>query len=662
MQKNRKAKMLKSITNLYQKSRLTLIILPVISFVAAGEVTLPKLIGDGMVLQRESTVKIWGWSGENEKIIVSFIDSVYEIRANYSGEWEIMFSDLKAGGPYTMNINAGNKITINDILIGDVWICSGQSNMELNMERVSPVYESEIANCENPYIRYFEVPKKYNFNEPQKDMVNGQWISASPFNILKFSAVSYFFALELYKKYKVPVGLINASLGGSPAEAWLSEDALKAFPAHYQEAQRFKDTSLINKIETQDKTRFGAWYSKLRQNDAGYKNPDQPWYMPELNTSDWPEMNIPGYWADHQTGNINGVVWFRKDVQVPATMVGNPAKLLLGRIVDADSVFINGVFVGTTGYQYPPRRYNIPSGLLKKGVNTIVVRVISNIGKGGFITDKEYILEAEGQEIDLKGNWKYQVGAIMDPLESQTFIRWKPLGLYNAMIAPLVKYSIKGVIWYQGESNTGRPKEYLTLFPALINDWRDKWQQGSFPFIYVQLPNFMEATEQPSESNWALFREAQLMALSLPNTGMAVAIDIGEWNDIHPLNKKDVGYRLALASQKVAYNDDEVVYSGPMFQSMNIVGNKVIITFSNTGSGLNAKGEAELKHFAIAGPDKKFIWANAKIENNKVLVWSDTIRNPVAVRYAWADNPRGANLYNKEGLPASPFRTDKWTD
>ena len=643
-----------------QKSRLTLILYLVFTLTATSQMSLPKLISDGMVLQRDADVKIWGWAEANEHITVSFNESVYETIADDTGYWKVKLSKLKAGGPYTMTINGRNTIVINDILIGDVWVCSGQSNMELSMKRVSPLYETEIANSYNPYIRYYEVPKKYNFNTPKKDIIGGKWISASPDNIIKFSAVSYFFALELYKKNKIPIGIINASLGGSPAEAWISEDALKAFPDHYNEAQRFKDTSLIRKIITRDKIRFDTWYSKLGESDAGYKDPNVPWHNPDLSTSDWPIMKVPGYWSDEEIGDVNGVVWFRKNIQVPASMTGKPVKLILGRIVDADSVFINGVFVGATSYQYPPRRYDIPSGLLKEGKNTIVVRIISNTGKGGFVLDKPYMLVAGEQIIDLKGDWQYKLGAKMEPLQSQTFIRWKPVGLYNAMISPLINYSVKGIIWYQGESNAGRPKEYTDLFPTLINDWREKWQQGNFPFIYVQLPNFMEPREQPSESNWALMREAQLKALSLPNTGMAVAIDIGEWNDVHPLNKKDVGYRLALAAQKVAYNDNDVVYSGPIFQSMEIKENKIILTFSNAGSGLEVKGGGELKCFSIAGSDRKFIWATAKVKNDKVIVWNDKIQNPVAVRYAWADNPEGANLYNKENLPASPFRTDDW--
>jgi sialate O-acetylesterase len=339
-------------------------------------------------------------------------------------------------------------------------------------------------------------------------------------------------------------------------------------------------------------------------------------------------------------------------------MIGKPARLLLGRVVDSDRTYVNGKFVGSVSYQYPPRKYDVPRSLLKKGKNIIVVRVINNIGRGGFILDKPYQLLMAGQTIDLKGTWQYKLGAVMDPLPPKTFIEWRPLGLYNGMIAPLLNYTIKGVIWYQGESNTARPLEYQRLFPAVITDWREKWNQGDFPFLYVQLANFMEVKNQPTESNWAELREAQLKTLDVPNTGMAVAIDIGEWNDIHPLNKADVGKRLALAALKVAYGDKEVVYSGPIYQSMRINDNKIILTFTHIGSGLVIQEGSELNHFAIAGADKKFVWAKAKIKGNKIIVWNDKITNPVAVRYAWADNPDSANLYNKEGLPASPFRTD----
>jgi sialate O-acetylesterase len=545
-------------------------------------------------------------------------------------------------------------------MIGDVWICSGQSNMELTMERASPLYGDEITASENPYIRSFEVPDRYNFQTPQKDLSSGQWKKANPENVLSFSAVSYFFGKELYDKYKVPVGLINSALGGSPAEAWISEEGLKEFPTYYNEAQRFKDHSLIQQIQNEDSIRINEWYSRSRRNDAGYKNPGKPWYSLEFNPTDWSTMHIPGYWADESLGFVNGVVWFRKEIDVPTSLIGKQAQLNLGRIVDADSAFVNGIFVGTTTYQYPPRRYIIKSGILKEGKNIITVRVINNTGRGGFIEDKPYELVAGGEIIDLKGEWQYHLGARMDSLKGETFIRWKPLGLYNAMIAPLTGFSIKGVIWYQGESNAKKPVEYKRLFPALINNWRIQWQQGDFPFIFVQLPNFMKAKHEPSESNWALLREAQLNTLSLPNTAMVVAIDIGEWNDIHPLNKKDIGKRLFLAAEKVAYGDYSVNYSGPIYKSMEIVGNKIILHFNNIDGGLVLKGGEKHSNFAVAGIDRHFVWAHAKIENDKIVVWNDKITDPLAVRYAWADNPAGAILYNKGGLPASPFRTDEW--
>lgn len=638
----------------------TILLSFLLSINVLSQVRLPELISDGMVLQRDAQIKIWGWAAEGEKISVHFIDSTYNTAADDKGNWNIILPKLKAGGPYEINVIASNSITIRDIMVGDVWVCSGQSNMELNMKRVSPLYGAEIANSENPYIRYFEVPDKYNFSSPQKDLPSGEWNKANPQNVLSFSAVSYFFGKELYDRYQVPVGLINSALGGSPAESWMSEEGLKEFPEYYNEAQRFKDSTLIKQIQNEDRTRINNWYSQLRKNDQGYKDPKKPWYSAEYNSSDWSIMKIPGYWADESLGFVNGVVWFRKEINIPPSMVGKPARLNLGRIVDADSAFVNGVFVGTTSYQYPPRRYDIPLTILKEGKNVIVVRIINSWGKGGFVEDKPYELVVDNHTIDLKGDWKYKLGAQMEPLRGETFIRWKPMGLYNAMIAPLLDYKIKGVIWYQGESNAGRPVEYRKLFPALIKDWRKNWKQGDFPFIFVQLPNFMEAKPNPSESNWALLREAQLKTLSLPNTAMVVTIDIGEWNDIHPLNKKDVGKRLALAAQKVAYGDGDVVYSGPLYKAMTVEGNKIILTFTSIGSGLMTKGGEQLKSFTICGTDKKFVWANAEIKNNEVIVWSDNVENPVAVRYAWADNPDGANLYNKEGLPASPFRTDKY--
>jgi sialate O-acetylesterase len=624
-----------------------------------SNVRLPKLVSDGMVIQRNANVKIWGWADPAETISVRFIDSTYVTTANEKGEWSIVLRQYMAGGPYIMEIHANNDISVNDILIGDVWVCSGQSNMETTLSRVSVKYPDEIANSKNDYIRYFYVPQTYNFNDTQSDLPNGKWLYTNPENVPKFSAVAYFFAKEIYNKYKVPVGLINNALGGSPAEAWMSEEALKAFPNHYEEAQKFKDSVFINRIIQEDRTRVNTWYKLSWQKDEGNKDLMHKWCNPSLNTSDWAKIKVPGYWSGTDLNGINGVVWFRKEIQIPASLVGKEASLILGRIVDADSTFVNGTLVGSVSYQYPPRRYTVPAGILKEGRNIITVRLISNIGTAGFVPDKAYELTVNGKTIDLKGDWQYRIGTTMEPLIGETFIRWKPTGLYNAMLAPLFNYQIKGVLWYQGESNTRRWVEYKTLLPTLINDWRQHWNRPDLPFLVVQLHNFMETKSQPGESEWASLREVQRKTLDIPNTGLVVTIDLGEWNDIHPLNKQDVGKRLALAAQKVAYGDESVVYSGPIYQSMKVEGNKAILTFTNTGSGLIAMGGGELKYFAIAGEDNNFVWANAKIENDKVILWNDKITKPVAVRYAWADNPEGANLYNKEGLPASPFRTDE---
>ena len=626
-----------------------------------AQLRLPKLVSDGMILQRDVKLNIWGWAKSNEAITIDFKGKTYHTVANAAGEWKIILPEQKAGGPFEMQVKSGKeKITLHDILIGDVWFASGQSNMELPMRRVAPIYENEIKTSECTFIRQFFVPQRYNFKQPENDLPNGKWISADPETVLDFSAVAYFFARNIYEKYKIPVGIINASLGGSPIQSWMSEEALKEFPSYYQEAQRFKNDDLIREIEQKDNERINGWYSDLRKHDEGFQK-DLPWFVPNIDTSDWLTMNIPGYWSNKYPEIQNGSVWFRKKVEIPSRLAGKPAKLILGRIVDADSVYLNGKFVGTTSYQYPPRRYEVPANLLREGENEIVVRVISNMGKGGFVPDKLYALIIDNDTIDLSGEWKMKQGAKMQPLAGQTFVRWEPVGLHNAMVAPVTPYRIKGFLWYQGEANADKPYEYRLLLPKLIENWRVEWNQGELPFLFVQLPNYGLPVSEPSESNWAVLRESQLMTLKkVPKTGIAVAIDLGEWNDIHPLRKKDVGNRLALLAQKIAYGEKNLVSSGPLYTSMEVKGNVIWIDFTEIGSGLIAKGNLPLKEFAIAGANKKFVWANAEIVGNSVKVWSDKIEKPVAVRYAWADNPENVNLYNKEGLPASPFRTDNW--
>jgi sialate O-acetylesterase len=367
-------------------------------------------------------------------------------------------------------------------------------------------------------------------------------------------------------------------------------------------------------------------------------------------------MKVPGFWSGTDTGPVNGVVWFRRKFELPQSADGKPARLMLGRIVDADTTYVNGTEVGRTTYQYPPRRYDIGEGILRAGENTIAARVVSSAGEGGFVDDKPYELQVGETRVDLKGLWRFRIGAVSEPMPPPQFVDYKqPLGFYNAMLAPLQNMTIKGVIWYQGESNVERAKEYRQLFPAMIRDWRKHWGQGDFPFIFVQLANFLEPVETPSESAWAELRDAQLSALGEPYTAMAVAIDVGEWNDIHPLNKKAVGHRLALAARKIAYGESDLVSSGPIFRSMTERDGRLTLEFDFTGCGLTARG-GELRGFAISGTDDNYVWAQAAIDGDKVVVWNDSVAEPAAVRYAWADNPVDANLYNCEGLPASPFQ------
>ncbi|RCR66088.1 sialate O-acetylesterase [Larkinella punicea] len=632
-----------------------LTVLLLASVVCFGEVRLPKLISDGMVLQRDAPLKIWGWAKPGEKISVRFKNRNYKTVTDATGQWQIRLPATPAGGPFTMDIVGSSRLTLKDILVGDVWFCSGQSNMvhQLNIHDVT--YAKEIEQANDSQIRQFWVPTLTNLQKPQSDLPAGQWKAAVGEDVRAFSAVAYFFAKKLYATYKIPIGIINASVGGTPIEAWTSEEGLANFPAMKTTIAKNKDTTYFNHLNRKPPA------LAIQPEDVGLTATPK-WSDVSYTPKGWRPINIPGYWEDQGLKDLNGVVWYRKEIDVPASMTDQPAKVFLGRIVDADELFINGKPVGKTTYQYPQRRYKLPAGVLKAGKNVLVIRVTNTAGKGGFVPDKPYCLFAGTDTLDLKGTWQYKVGAAYRPpvgvsgggISAQN----QPTALYNAMVAPEINYAIKGFCWYQGESNAGRPEEYATLLPALISDWRRHWNQGTLPFLYVQLPGFMDYNYQPSESHWAVLREAQLNALKVPNTGMAVAIDLGEWNDIHPDNKKDVGERLALAALKTAYHEN-LISSGPIYQSSAIEGNTIVVSFSDAGGGLVTQDGEAPGDFAIAGSDKKFVWAKARIQNGQVVVWSDEVPEPRYVRYAWADNPVNPNLYNREGLPASPFRTDR---
>ncbi|TKB96639.1 sialate O-acetylesterase [Pedobacter cryotolerans] len=617
-----------------------------LTFTSSAEIKLPQLISNSMVLQRNVKLKIWGWAAVGERVTITFNGKKISTLTSNQNKWLIMLPAMQAGGPYTMSVQGSNKITLTDVLIGDVYFCSGQSNMVLGMERLRENYPNEIKNDDLPNIRNFFVPTKADVTKKYEDLPTGKWKQATKDGILEFGGVTYFFAKKLYQKYKVPIGIINSSVGGTPIEAWMSEEAFNEFPSILAQTKNFKDTAFMNRQKS------SISYSAASQSKTTY--------VPNT----WYKFFMPGYWADQGIKNLNGVLYFKREIDVPQSMIGVPAKLYMGRIIDSDSAFVNGVFVGNTTYQYPPRRYNIPANVLKLGKNTILIKVTNTNGKGGFVPEKNYSLQANEQIIDLRGDWLYQVNQVFQqpnniqklsntpqPIVAQS----SPTGLYNTMVAPAINYAVKGFLWYQGETNASKPKEYAKLLPALIKDWRAKWDLGDLPFLFAQLPNFMEVDYSPVESDWAQLRQSQLKTLSTPNTGMAVTIDLGEWNDIHPLNKKEIGERLALWADHLAYGNKLDVYSGPLNKSATIHGNKIKLEFDHVGGGLITNDNLPLYHFAILGADKKYVWAKAIIEGNTVWVWNDLVLEPKGVRYGWADNPRGANLYNKNGLPASPF-------
>ena len=629
-----------------------ILMLFLISVVGHSQIKLPQIINNGMVLQRDTNLKLWGWADANQEITLNFNGEIFSTTSNSNSEWEILLPSQKYGGPYEMIFTAEDSITLTDIYFGDVWLCSGQSNMETTMERVSPLYPEIIANSENNKIRQFLVPDEYNFKEPSKDVSGGDWKIANPDNLKQFSALAYFFALDLYNKTGIPMGLINSAVGGSPINAWLDAGSLRKFPEMYDEHKKYQNDSLINAIEKENSLIFSQWNEVLTNLDKGYSSD----YL-NADYSNWESTEIPGYWKDIKITDSAGVVWYKKEITLLKVPENAISELSLGRLIDSDQAYINGELVGSTGYQYPPRRYKFDSKILKRGKNVITLRLVNNGGQAGFVEDKPYFLEVDNDSIDIQGEWKVKLGATMPNMKSQTSVRFKPGGLHNAMIAPFYNYKIAGILWYQGESDAGNPEMYSKLFPELINSWRSLWNDDELPFLYVQLPNFMKFKEEPGESNWAEMREVQRKTkIDLKNTGMAVTIDIGEWNDIHPLNKKDVGKRLARHARKLVYNE-ELVAESPEPTSSEVKGNVVFIHFANVGKGLKTSENDRPLSFAISENGKDFFIAKAKIVGEAtVKITTNKVIKPVYIRYAWADNPENANLYNSENLPASPFQ------
>jgi len=644
------------------RSLILLIFSLIFSFVKA-DITLPHIFSSNMVLQRDIHLSIWGWADPGERVTVTLNDQKRSTRTSREGIWVLELEPIPAGGPYEMKIKGKNEILLTDILMGDVWICSGQSNMEWSVSRSNDA-EIEIANANYPEIRLFSVPNKIS-SRPLDNTDPAEWLPCNSENLPPFSAVGYFFGRELYRELNVPVGLINTTWGGTVAESWTSKETISQDPD-------FKDRLLVlenlNIPEANEKLEkeFEEWQQALRKMDAGFEDEMYIWADPNTNFNTWDMMTLPTLWEDAGLQEVDGVVWFSRSFQLTPDIVQKGVEINLGPIDDSDMVWINGQLVGQIFNHYNwNRKYDVDPNFLKVGDNIIVVRVEDYRGGGGIWGDQNQMyVKADPFRASLAGDWFYKVGTDKMPSSPpQTTFGPNsfPTLLYNAMINPLIPYGIKGAIWYQGESNASRAYQYRRIFRQMIEDWRKHWGQGDFPFLFVQLANFMEPKALPSESEWAELREAQTLTLNLPNTAMASAIDIGEAEDIHPRNKQDVGRRLAKGALKIAY-DKDIVFSGPMYKSMHVEGNKVYIEFDHIGSGLKVHDPyGYLKGFTIAGDDRNFFWAKADlIDDHTVVVYSEKVDNPAAVRYGWADNPHDLNLYNQEGLPANPFRTDSW--
>lgn len=630
------------------------IFLLLFTLTVCAEVKLPQLVSNGMVLQRDQKIKIWGWADAGEKISLTFKNKTYTTKTGTDGKWLIQIEPQTAGGPFTMRIN---HIELRDLLIGDVWLCSGQSNMEAPMSRgnIKAIYGHVIAQSNYPMIRQFIVKRDMAFNPMRDISTETGWVSTSPETVLSFSAVAYFFAKDLYEKYQVPIGIINSSVGGTPVQSWVNSESLKNFPSYDSLAHKLKDTAEVSRRINAHQLNTTAWYKSMKEDDLGI---NEKWYATTYQPgTEWQEiasltqlskaLNTPRY----------GSMWFKTEVNIPAHLAGKAAVLALGTMHTEDETFVNGQKIGSINSGYSERNYPIEAGLLKAGINQISIRLTSPTNGVLFNPKNSYRIKFTQDSVLLDKAWKYRTGIEQKQLPRGNGLSLhSPTAYYYAMIQPMANYAIKGVAWYQGESNVPKPAEYEPLLSSLIRLWRNDWKQSNLPFLYVQLANYLSTPAEPVTSNWALLREAQTSTLKVPNTAMVVIHDVGERNDLHPSNKQDVGKRLALAASRIAYHEN-LVFSGPIYKSVKFSGDQAYISFNHIGSGLKCAGD-QLNQFMISADGKNFVPASAKIVGQQVVVWNSSISKPIAVRYAWADSPDGANLYNQEGLPASSFKTN----
>jgi len=629
------------------------------SIAVHAAVTLPKIFADNMVLQRNVLIPVWGWADANEKVTVKFNGQTKTVKADKSGKWMVRLDAETAGGPYELLIQGKNIVEIKNVLVGEVWLCSGQSNMEFPVGKskgwgLSNYEEVTAAAVNYPMIRQIKVSHTIS-SLPETNITTTGWQICNPSTVGDFTAIGYIFAKRIYDSLKIPIGIINDSWGGTNIETWISREGFESSDEYaamiagmpkisFDSLSKLKVGANLQRVET-------IQHKKLSDvNSITFKDAI-------CDDSNWPEIYGPMVWENQILGDFNGVVWLRKTFLLTATDITNAAILELAKIDDDDITYINGVKVGSTNYWEAKRKYPVPIGILKEGVNTIAVKITDDRGNGGIYGDTaDMKLTLPGKIIPLSGKWKFQVASIKADLSENSL----PSLCYNSMMAPLIPYAFKGALWYQGEGNEFRAYQYRKAFPLLITDWRKKFNNPNMPFYFVQLATYNRAGNSNEGCAWAELREAQALTLALPNTGMCVTTDIGNPWDIHPANKQDIGKRLSAIALNNLYAKP-MICSGPSYKSMEIKGNQIILSFNDIGTGLFTPDKyGYIKGFEIAGADSVFYFARAYINDNKIILSSPNVLAPLAAHFGWIGNASDCNLFNKEGFPAVPFRTDEW--
>lgn len=658
-----------------KKLFLTTLFLAALVTVKAQAVRLPRIISSGMVLQRNDSISLWGEANPGEKVLIVFNKKKAEAVADAQGKWSVRMAPQKAGGPYVLTIG-DQKLT--DVYVGDVWLTSGQSNMDVHVDRVREVYADEFAADHNDKIHLIQLDRTCVPDGPHSDIGPGsyKWESLDPSRTGHWSALSYFFAKEMFEETGVPQGIINASLGGSNIVAFISRGKLEEVaPEYVRDMDRLRTPGYLER-NARLSNAIGKAFAEVQKEDPGLEG---KWMSADFDDSQWQLVNP----FTHRN-RWRGTLWFRKEIIVPDSLAGRDAILRLGYWIDSDDTYINGTKVGSTGYEYPPRLYKVPANVLKAGRNVLTVHLKTGGNPTIAMTDKPYRLvfprrpesayfDINDPAIPIEGDYRMHEGMM---LPSQPGVEGvnnsKGSVLYDGQIAPIANYRIAGIIWNQGETNAGRPDEYAKLLPALAGDWRSHF--GEVPFIIVQLANYTNRhTDANYQGGWAKIREVQrVSAETIPNAGMACAIEIGEWNDIHPLRKKDIAHRCALQAKRLYLGKKNLVATGPAYESVSFEGGKAIVHFRAGTDQLQAlrvvvpvawrqcdynyeTGDSQhLEGFAIAGADGRFVWADARIEGNTVVCSSPSVPEPKFVRYAWDDNP-AVSLFGANGLPAAPF-------